>query len=164
MHIATERLQLRPLNLGDGDFIVDLVNSEGWLQFIGERNVTDNTTAERYIVKILKTPNFDYTVLELKESGKPIGIISFMKREDEELPDFGFALLPEYEKKGYAFEASKAYVEELVHSKEFEKVNAITKPENQKSIKLLGKLHFSFIGNRLKNEELLSYYQLKLWA
>jgi RimJ/RimL family protein N-acetyltransferase len=35
----TERLLLRPFNTDDAPFILELVNSPGWLQFIGDRNI-----------------------------------------------------------------------------------------------------------------------------
>ena len=38
-HISTERLLLDLLTLEDHEFIMQLVNSKGWIQFIGDRNV-----------------------------------------------------------------------------------------------------------------------------
>ena len=37
--LKTERLQLRQFTLDDSEFIIRLLNSEGWLKFIGDRNV-----------------------------------------------------------------------------------------------------------------------------
>jgi RimJ/RimL family protein N-acetyltransferase len=80
----TERLILRPINLKDADFIFDLVNSKGWLEFIGDRNVSDKKDAENYIRRILDNKKFYYTVFELKNSLKSIGIVTFLHRQDEE--------------------------------------------------------------------------------
>ena len=161
INIETERLILRPINLKDADFIVDLVNSKGWLEFIGDRKVSNRKDAENYIQRILDNSDFSYNVFELKESRKAIGIITFLKRKDENYPDFGFALLPEFGKKGYAFEASKAYLDKVKKLVTFDDIIAITMPSNKKSINLLRKLGFHYTGDFKKSEDILSYYSLK---
>lgn len=158
INTETERLRIRPINLIDAEFMIDLVNSEGWLKFIGDRNISNLTDARNYIQKILDTPNFYYNVFELKESRKAIGVVTFLNREDEKYPDFGFALFPEFENNGYAMEASRSYLKMIEDSKEYDTIIAITKPDNQKSISLLQKLGFHYIGDREKGEEILSYY------
>lgn len=35
----TERLILKPITLEDSDFVYELLNSEKWLKYIGDRNV-----------------------------------------------------------------------------------------------------------------------------
>lgn len=154
----TERLRIRPINLKDAEFMIDLVNSEGWLKFIGDRNISNLIDAENYIQKILDTPDFYYNILELKEPRRAIGVVTFLKREDEKFPDFGFALLPEFEKNGFAIEASRSYLEKIEHSKEYDNIIAITKPDNKKSIGLLQKLGLHYIGNHEKGGDTLSYY------
>tara|TARA_R110002050_G_scaffold56495_5_gene126885 strand:- start:128 stop:637 length:510 start_codon:yes stop_codon:yes gene_type:complete len=161
INIETERLIIRPINLKDTEFIIDLVNSEGWLKFIGNRNISDINDAKKYIRKILDNNNFYYNVFELKESRKPIGIVTFMKREDEQYPDIGFALLPEFEKKGFTIEASKTYLEKIKNLNKYENIIAITISDNQKSINLLLKLGLKYTGKYEKDEDTLYYYSLK---
>ncbi len=145
----------------DAEFIIELVNSEGWLKFIGNRNISDIIDAKKYIQKILDDTKIFYNVFELKESQKAIGIVTFLEREDERFPDIGFALLPEFEKKGYTIEASKAYLKEIDTSNEYENIIAITLPDNQKSIRLLRKLGLKYQGEYKKRGETLSYHSLK---
>jgi RimJ/RimL family protein N-acetyltransferase len=161
INFETERLKLRPITLKDADFIIDLVNSNGWLEFIGDRNVSNKKDAENYIQKILDNKNYYYNIFELKTSRKAIGIITFLKREDEIFPDIGFALLPEFEKNGYAFEASKSYLKRIKSLNRYENLIAITLPDNIKSINLLHKLGLQYTGNHKKGETILSYYSLK---
>ncbi len=158
LNIETERLLLRPIRLKDANFILDLVNTESWLKFIGNRNVSNINEAEDYIQKILHTPNYYYQVFELKTTQKAIGIVTFLKRDDEDFPDIGFALLPQYEKNGYAFEASKSYLGAIDKSNQYETIIAITMPENKKSIHLLRKLGLEYQYDRNKGKEVLSYY------
>ncbi|WP_025743527.1 GNAT family N-acetyltransferase [Aquimarina pacifica] len=161
IHLETERLTIRPIHLKDAEFIIDLVNSKGWIEFIGDRNISDKNDAKKYIQKILDTHGFYYSVFELKKSRKRIGIVTFLKREDEKFPDIGFALLPEFEKNGYAFEASNSYLDKVKSLNEYDNIIAITIPENQKSISLLQKLGLKHIGDYQKGKETLSYYGLK---
>ena len=51
--IETDRLLIRPLSIVDDDFILELVNSEGWLRFIGDREVGSIEDARAYIQKYL---------------------------------------------------------------------------------------------------------------
>ena len=161
VNIETKRLRIRPIKLIDAGLIVELVNSEGWLKFIGDRNISNKTDAQKYIQKILDNDNFYYNIFELKESQKAIGIVTFLKRENERFPDIGFALLPEFVKNGYTMEASKEYLEEITKTNKYDKIIAITIPENHKSISLLKKLGLKYEGDYKKDDEILSYYSLK---
>ena len=60
----------------DAEFIVDLVNSKGWLKFIGDRNISDKNDGKKYIQNILDNTNFYYNVFELKKSGKGMDMLS----------------------------------------------------------------------------------------
>ena len=99
LNLETERLYIRPLMIKDVDFILQLLNSKGWIQFIGDRNVKDIKAANDYIQRILLNNKFFYSVFEIKETNTPIGIVTFLYRENKNYPDIGFAMLPEYEKK-----------------------------------------------------------------
>ena len=159
-NIETKRLKLRPISLKDAEFIIDLTNSKGWLNFIGNRNISTKEDAVNYIQKIINNANFYYTVFELKESQKAIGIVTFLKREDEQFPDIGFALLPEFQKNGYTLEASKSYLEKIASLQIHQNIIAFTMPNNQRAIKLLHKLGFHHTGNFMEKKENLSYYSL----
>lgn len=158
--IETYRLKIRPLSLADKDFIFSLTNSNGWLEFIGNRNILSVTDAENYIQKILHTENYYYNVFELKDTKQALGIVTLLKRENQEFPDFGFAALPEFEGKGFTFEASVAYMKHLIQSSHHKKLLGLTKPYNQKSISLLTKLGFRFQGKQItESGDALSIYE-----
>lgn len=159
-HLETERLMIRPISTSDHDFILELTNTDGWLAFIGDRNIKNSCDAENYIQKILQNENYFYNVLMLKTSNQAIGIITFLKRDTQKHPDFGFALLPSFEKQGFAYEASKAYLDHLINANNNLKIIGITKPENTKSISLLTKLGFIFEANQINDlGETLAVYK-----
>jgi len=49
MLISGESLFLREFNLSDASFIVELLNSPGWIEFIGDRNVHSVDDAILYL-------------------------------------------------------------------------------------------------------------------
>lgn len=142
--ITTERLLLSPLAMGDGKFILELVNTDGWLRFIGNRNINSEADAIAYIQTLIENPDINYWVVRLKGADTAIGIITFIKREVLAYHDIGFALLPAYEHKGYAYEAAGAVLLDIVHSAKHTHVSGITNVNNGAAIKLLKKLGFEF--------------------
>ena len=143
MPLITDRLLIEPLTLSDNIFICELVNTEGWIKFIGNRNVHSKTEASGYIQKIIDNPNTAYFVVKLINKIK-IGIVTFIKRDYLENPDIGFAFLPEYAGHGYAYEATNAVLKNLTQIFNLNQILATTLPENISSIKLLEKLGLSF--------------------
>lgn len=161
LNLETERLFIRTIKLTDSKFIVDLVNSEGWLEFIGNRNIANEVYANSYIQKIIDNPNAYYHVYELKSTKELLGVITFLHRTEHEFPDIGFAMLPKYEKKGYTFEACRIYLEEVIKLNEYENIIAITVPSNQKSINLLVKLGFKYESDYKGDSGKLSLFSLR---
>jgi [ribosomal protein S5]-alanine N-acetyltransferase len=143
-HLDTIRLSLHPLSLNDHTFIFELVNTEGWLQFIGNRNVTTLEETQTYIQKMMDHPNIHYWVVRLNEGSIPIGIVTLIKRDDLEYHDIGFAFLPQFGKKGYAHEATFAVLKEIKKEKAHPQILATTLKNNIRSIQLLEKLGFQF--------------------
>jgi [ribosomal protein S5]-alanine N-acetyltransferase len=147
----TERLFLRKLNPDDNTFIFELLNTAGWIKFIGDRNVHTNEDAERYIQKILSNVDVSYLVVTLQDAPTAVGVVTLIKRNYLEHHDIGFAFLPTYSKQGYAFEASAAVLADLLNSNRHQTILATTLKENVSSIQLLQKLGFSF-SKEITNE------------
>lgn len=162
--LETERLRLREFNLNDTAFIIELLNSPGWLQFIGDRNVKTHEQAVQYLqngpLKSYAENKYGLSMVETKEGQKPIGMCGIINRATLDNPDIGFAFLPEYIGRGYGYEIASAT---LLHAKEklhLSKIVAITLPNNKNSIGLLEKLGFTFtkpFSYADSKEELLLY-------
>ena len=43
--LESDRLLIRPLSIIDAAFMLQLMNTPGWIGFIGDRNVKDRTAA-----------------------------------------------------------------------------------------------------------------------
>jgi ribosomal-protein-alanine N-acetyltransferase len=165
----TERLLLKPTSKEDVGFILELFNTPKWIEFIGDRKVQNSTDAEEYIeTKIL--PQFErlgygnYTVIR-KLDEKKIGCCGLFDREGLEGIDIGFALLPIFEKQGYAFECVNKLKEAAFQYFKLTELLAITDKNNLASQHLLQKIGLSFVGNTTlphKMEEVLLYQLVNL--
>jgi len=166
MQIAeTNRLIISKLTIKDAPFFLKLVNSPNWVKYIGDRNLNTVKNAEDYLkngsIKSYADFGFGFYKLQLKEDHlKPIGTTGLIKRKELDHVDIGFAMLPEYEGKGFGYESSIAILKIAKNQFNIDKILAITLPENISSIKLLEKLGLAF-EKRVKpfddGEELLLF-------
>lgn len=142
--IFTERLTLNIVTEDDHEFMMALVNTKGWIKFIGDRNVHSKEDAVAYIKRIIGTENLTYWVVREKDTSTPVGVISFIKRKYLDHFDIGFAFLPEFNGMGYAYEAAKEVLSIVSKIPGYSTVLATTIPGNINSIKLLNKLGLHF--------------------
>jgi len=146
--LETERTILREVTRGDAEFVLDLLNQPSFIKFIGDRNVRTIAEARDYIesrfTESYKKFGFGMWAVELKENNAPIGICGFVKRDSLPDADIGFAFLPQYERKGYAFESAVAVMKYGRNILQLKRVLAITSKDNESSGRLLGKLNFKF--------------------
>jgi ribosomal-protein-alanine N-acetyltransferase len=147
-HIATtDRLLLREVTVEDAAFMNRLLNSPGFLQYIGDRNVRTEEDAANFIEDRYRASysqhGYGLWTVATKD-GVPVGICGFVKRDHFELPDLGFAFLPEHSRKGYGYESAAAAMSYGQEKLGFSKVLAITTLDNIASIGLLEKLGFKF--------------------
>ena len=141
----TARLKLDRLNPLDAEFIFQLLNTEGWLKFIGDRNIRSTEDARNYVQKTVANPKIIYWVVRSRKENLSLGMISFIKRDYLDDHDIGFAFLPEFSGKGYALEAARMVLDDLLDDPNHHIILATTMMENRNSIRLLEKLGFHFI-------------------
>jgi [ribosomal protein S5]-alanine N-acetyltransferase len=163
--LETDQLVLAELSIPDAPFILELVNSPGWLQFIGDRGIKNITDAENYIINgpMASYRKFGHGLylVTLKENAARVGMCGILKRDTLEHEDIGFALLPQYAGKGYAFEAAAAVLQYAKEILGLKKIVAITLSANHRSVKLLTKLGLVFEKNIIfpPNEEELMLFK-----
>lgn len=154
--------------LSDADFIINLVNSQGWLIFIGDRNIHNTDQAINYLengpLKSYKENGYGLCIVETKEAQISIGLCGLIKRDYLIHPDIGFAYLPEFMGFGYACEMAKAIVEYSNSILSINTIKAIVMEQNQRSIHLLEKIGMNFVKTLvLPNEETeILWYQLSV--
>ncbi len=147
--LKTDRLILRNVTLKDAVFMLALLNTDGWIKYIGDRGVKTIEQAEEYIAQRIEKSyvenGFGLWLVEEKITQTDLGLCGLIKRDTLEDIDIGFAFLPEYTGKGYAQESASAVMDYAKNHLEIKKIVAITTPENTNSIQLLGKIGFRFV-------------------
>jgi RimJ/RimL family protein N-acetyltransferase len=146
--IETARLQLRHLDYDDAPFIVDLLNQEAFIHFIGDKGVRDIAGACEYLrqgpLESYWRHGFGLYLTSLRDGGTPIGICGLVKRDALEDVDVGFAFLPQYAGRGYATESAAAVLEHGYRVFRLKRIVGITAPDNQASIAVLQKIGLRF--------------------
>ena len=146
--LLCERLILRRFTVDDAQFILTLLNEESFLRYIGDKKVRNLEDARQYIlngpVASYERNGFGLNLVELRESHTPIGMCGLLKREELPDPDIGFAFLPAFWNKGFAFESAAAVLNDSRERLRLERILAITSLDNDASIKLLQRLGFRF--------------------
>jgi RimJ/RimL family protein N-acetyltransferase len=144
----TDRLFLRRLTTEDAAFILDLLNQPSFLKFIGDRGVRTLDDACEYILKgpiaSYERHGFGLYLTLLKENGVPIGICGLVKRDALDDPDVGFAFLPQFWLKGYAFESASAVLAYGKNTLGLKRIVGVTSSDNDGSIRVLEKLGLRF--------------------
>ena len=163
MNIETDRLIISNLDLTDAPFIRDLLNTPGWLRFIGDRFVRNLQDAEKYLtngpLKSYRENGFGLWKISLKGENVPIGMCGLLKRDILEHPDIGFAFLPAFIGKGYAKESVNAVLSAVYERYGIRVLKAITNPDNTVSQQLLKSAGFAYEGKvTTKEGEELNLY------
>ena len=146
--LETKRLVLRRMSVADAEFILALVNEPAFIRNIGDKGVRSLDDARAYI---LNGPMSSYAKhgyglyrVDLKENGEPIGICGLLKRDTLDDVDIGLALLEKFRGRGFATESAAAVMEYGRRALRLERIVAITSPDNDASIRVLGKIGLRF--------------------
>ena len=146
----TPRLIVRRLVADDADaaFILRLLNEPSFLQNIGDRGVRTLDDARTFIANgpaaSYDKNGFGLFHVSLKDTDDAIGICGLLRRDWLDDVDVGFAFLPEFWSKGYAYESSVGVIEWAHAAHGITRVLGITKSDNHGSIRVLEKLGLKF--------------------
>ena len=146
--LRTGRLLLRHMTAADAAFMLGLLNDPSWIRFIGDRGIRTVEAARDYIlagpVDMVRRLGFGFYVVELAETGCPIGVCGIAKRDFLDNVDIGYAFLPQHWGQGYAHEAASGVMAHAKHDIGLKRIVATVRPDNAASIKLLEKLGLRF--------------------
>jgi [ribosomal protein S5]-alanine N-acetyltransferase len=148
--LETERLLLREAAEGDTAFVLELLNSPGFLENIGDRGVRTEDEARGYIVDRMlasyRDHGFGMWVTVQKSDEAPVGLAGLVKRDGLDVPDVGYAFLERAWGRGYAQEAAAAVLRHAIDVLAIPKLAAITTLENFASMAVLRKIGFTYQG------------------
>ena len=130
----TDRLILSKFSLDDAPFILKMLNDPDWLQFIGDKGIKTLDDARDYIVnklqKSFRELGFGMLIVKLKDGDISIGTCGLLKRDYLDDLDLGFAFLPRFRGKGYAFEAASATISYGKENLGMKRILAFTDADN----------------------------------
>ncbi len=164
--LTTERLNLRMITHDDAGFIQALYNTEDFLNDIGDKGIDSPESAVNYIqnniLKMYEDKGVCLLLVEDKHTLTAFGVCGLIKRDTLEAYDIGYGYFPSVYGKGIAYEAAKAILDDAQHRLKIKSLVAITTSNNQRSIKLLERLGFSFVRveEALSESVDLNLYQL----
>jgi RimJ/RimL family protein N-acetyltransferase len=145
--LDTERLHLRTLTLDDAPFYLQVVNSPGFIEFIGDRGIRTEDAARKAIgegpMAMQATLGHSLCMVERKEDGAPIGMCGLIKRDTLPDVDIGYAFMPQFFGRGYATEAA-AGVLAYARTLGIRRLLAITSPDNAGPNAVLKKIGMHF--------------------
>lgn len=155
--LESERLLLKPMRREDAPFLLSLMNSPKWLQYIGDRGVRSIEDAEHYIeTRVLpqeeKSGLTNYVVIRRTDDVK-MGTCGYYDRQGIDGIEIGYAFLEAYEGKGYATEAAKLVYEAAFAIFGLSGLKAITTKDNLPSQRVLEKLGMKLSGTIDLGEE-----------
>ena len=144
----TDRLILKPAEVQDADFFLELYNMPSFIQYIGDRNLRTKEDAANYItnrfIPQIEKLGFGNYVVILKEDNTKIGAVGIFEREGLDVLDIGFSFLEKYEGKGFAYESANKLKEVAATDFGVHKISAITTKDNFSSQKLIERLGLKF--------------------
>ena len=143
--IETDRLLLRMIRADDLDNLASLLSDPEVVKYVGDGQPTDREEAARALESILKhwqTHGFGRWAVVEKSSGEFIGFGGL--RSLFGTPEVVYHLAKAYWRKGYASEMARAALRFGFEERGFDRIVAITKPQNAASIHVMEKLGLRF--------------------
>jgi [ribosomal protein S5]-alanine N-acetyltransferase len=166
--LTTDRLTLREFTPDDAPFVLELLNDEDFIRFIGDRSVRTHDDARAYIVngpvKSYATNGFGLYRVALRVGDTPIGMCGLIRRPGLPEPDIGFAFLAAQRAHGYATEAATAVLDYARTALGITRVLGITTRDNERSGNVLRKIGLRNAGEVVlpDSDETLTLYAADL--
>ncbi len=142
----------------DARVVLEILNDPGFIRFVGDRGVRTLGDAARYIderfAESYRQNGFGLWLVETKDERLPVGICGLLKRKELNVVEVGYAFLPPFRSRGYAFEAASAALRYAREVLGLPRLYAVVNPDNAVSIRVLEKLGMKFEREvRLLGEE-----------
>lgn len=156
---------MREVSEADAGFILELLNDPDFIRNVADRGVRTIEAARLYVlerfVESYRRQRFGFWLVETKDERMPAGICGLVKRDSLPGVDIGYAFLPPFRSKGYAYESASGVTAYARNVLGLRRLYAIVNPDNAGSIRVLEKLGMRFERMvRLPDDE----QEIKLFA
>lgn len=159
--IETERLILRPLDFSDAEDMFEMDKNPNVHIYLWQKpyqNIDESIKNIEYIKKQYVENKIGRFATILKETGEFIGwtgikyINDHVENGNTNFYDYGYRLNEKFWNKGYASEATKAWLDYGFNEMRIEKMNAYTHAENGASNHILEKHGMQFMEDYLDED------------
>ncbi len=146
--VETDRLTLRHLTLDDAGLMLSIWNDPAFVRHVGDRGIRTMSDAQEAmrqgVLRLYEEHGYGPFRVALKATDQPMGICGLFQRDCFDVPDIGYATLPEFCGNGFAYEAACAVIDDAESRLAIARLVAIISPQNDASIGLIRKLGFDF--------------------
>ena len=169
--IETNRLLLRPLELSDAEAMYAMDKNPAVHKYLWQnptKTIQESIQLIEYVQNQYKTYHIGRFATILKDTNEFIGWtgIKYVTDQPENgninFYDYGYRLNENFWGKGYATEASIAWLDYVFNEMKIEKMNAYTHSENQASNHILKKIGMNLIEKYLDKSDIFwNWWQMK---
>jgi ribosomal-protein-alanine N-acetyltransferase len=169
---VSDKYLIRYISSADKEDLYQLYSNEKIAKYVARKthcSIKDTEEFMEVISQRMKEGNNIYLGICERHSGKLIGIIRFLKKEEPGTLTIGYALNEDYWGRGIIYVAVNNLFELIKLDRAYTTIRATVKPENISSQRCIEKLGFRLHGNFNKNEiidnkeietERLLYYRI----
>lgn len=169
--IETDRLILRPLEISDSQAMFDMDSNPLVHKYLWQKPVL-KIEESIDLIKVVQQQYFDNKIGRfatiLKENNEFIGwtgikfVNNHIENGNTNFYDYGYRLNEKFWNKGYATEASIAWLEYAFNTMKINKMNAYTHSENGASNHVLSKVGMKFMEDYLDKDDVIwKWWQLE---
>ncbi|WP_394758536.1 GNAT family N-acetyltransferase [Flavobacterium sp.] len=169
--LETDRLILRPFELSDAEALFDMDKNPEVHNYLWQKPVTEIEEVHDYINMVRQQyvdNNIGRFSTIIKETGELIGwtgikyVTGHIENGNTNFYDYGYRLNEKFWNKGYATEASVAWLDYGFNTINIDKMNAYTHTQNGASNHILQKVGMNFIEDYLdEHGALWKWWQMK---
>ncbi len=154
LQLETDRLLLRPFEKSDAEALFDMDKNPEVHNYLWQKPLTDIQEVYDYIEMVQKQyrdHNIGRFSAIIKETGELIGwtgikyVTGHVENGNTNFFDYGYRLNQKFWNKGYATEASKAWLKHGFNEMKIDKINAYTHAKNGASNHILQKVGMKFM-------------------
>lgn len=141
--LTTENLILKPTTPLDLDIYLQILGSDELTKYLPKGSAYSKEEIEQYVTnRVLhwKHGFGSYVVYLKRQPMQKIGYTGVEYCQESQLSDIRYAILPDYQGKGYVFEAAQSVLAQTFKSQNFKKIYGVALKPNYASLAIIKKL------------------------